>query len=198
MKRTIITIGRQFGSGGREIGKRLAEKLEIPYYDKELLAEAAKISGLCRDFLEERDECTPNSLLYAFVMGTRTLTGQPSLEELTWKAQRDAVEEAARQGACVIVGRCADVILKDEPHLLRVFLVADEDRRIDHVSRRDALTPQEAAEKIRRMERSRAAYYRTITDQTWGSAENYDLCLNVSRLGTERVVQMIVDAAETV
>ena len=113
MKQTIITIGRQFGAGGREMGKRLAETLGIPYYDKELLAEAAKISGLSSDYLERRDKCSTSSLLYSFVMGTRTLTGQPSLEELAWKAQRDAVEAVARQGGCVIVGRCADVILRD-------------------------------------------------------------------------------------
>ena len=165
MNQTIITIGRQFGSGGREIGKRLAKKLDIPYYDKELLAKAAKDSGLCTDYLEERDERSTNSLLYSFVMGTRNLTGQPSLEELVWKAQRDAVESAARQGGCVIVGRCADVILKAYPNLLRVFLLADEDQRIAHVSQRDGITPQEAAAKIRWVERSRAAHYHSVTDQ---------------------------------
>lgn len=198
MNQTIITIGRQFGSGGREIGKRLAQQLDIPYYDKELLAKAAKDSGLCTDYLEERDECSTNSLLYSFVMGTRNLTGQPSLEELAWKAQRDAVESAARQGGCVIVGRCADAILKDYPHLLRVFLLADEDQRIAHVSRRDGIPPQEAAAKIRRMERSRAAYYQSITDQKWGQAKNYDLCLNVSRLGEARTLELILKAAEAV
>ena len=196
MKQTIITIGRQFGAGGREMGKRLAETLGIPYYDKELLAEAAKISGLSSDYLERRDECSTSSLLYSFVMGTRTLTGQPSLEELAWKAQRDAVEAVARQGGCVIVGRCADVILRDNPHLLRVFLSADESQRVERVSRRDNLSLQNAQAKIHRMERTRAAYYHAMTDQTWGLAANYDLCLSISRLGTEKAFQLIAAAAE--
>lgn len=196
MNQTIITIGRQFGSGGREMGKRLAEALEIPYYDKELLAEAAKVSGLCSDYLEQRDERSTNSLLYSFVMGTRTLTGQPSLEELAWKAQRDAVESVARQGGCVIVGRCADVILKGNPHLLRVFLTADKNQRIERVSRRDHLSSRDAEAKIHRMERTRAAYYHAITDQVWGQAANYDLCINVSRLGSEQAFQFIVNAAK--
>lgn len=198
MNQTIITIGRQFGAGGRAIGKRLAEMLEIPYYDKELLAEAAKLSGLCSDYLEQQDEAATNSLLYSFVMGLRTLTGQPALEELAWKAQRDAVELVAQKGGCVIVGRCADVILKGAPHLLRVFLMGSEEQRIAHVSQRDHLTLQEAAAKVRRMERSRSAYYHMITDQTWGKAENYDLCFNVSLLGTERTIRLILDAVKAI
>lgn len=198
MNQIILTIGRQFGSGGREIGKQLASKLEISYYDKELLGEAARLSGLCKDYLEERDEFSTNSLLYSFIMGTRTLTGQPSLEELAWKAQRDAVESTAKQGSCVIVGRCADVILKDSPHLLRVFLSAPEEQRIAHVSQRDNLTSQEAAAKIRRMERSRAAYYQAFTGQKWGQADNYDICLNVSPFGVEQTVQLILEIAKSV
>lgn len=198
MGQTIITIGRQFGAGGREIGKRLADILKVPYYDKELLEEAAKVSGLCSDYLAQHDETATNSLLYSFVMSTRTLTGQPSLEEMAWKAQRDAVELVADKGGCVIVGRSADYILKDRPHLLRVFLTASDEQRIAHVSQRDKISPQEAVSKIRRMERSRSAYYHTVTDHTWGKAENYDLCLNVSVLGTERTIELILNAASAV
>ena len=196
MNQTIITIGRQFGAGGRGIGKRLAGMLGIPYYNKELLAEAAKISGLCSDYLERQDETATNSLLYSFVMGLRTLTGQPTLEELAWKAQRDAVELVAQKGGCVIVGRCADAILKGTPHLLRVFLTGSEEQRIAHVRQRDHLSLQEAAAKVRRMERSRSAYYQMMTDQAWGKAENYDLCFNVSLLGTEGTVRLILDAVQ--
>lgn len=193
MNQTIITIGRQFGAGGREIAKRLSETLGIPYYDKELLAEAASISGLCQQYLEKSDETSTNSLLYSLVMGRRNLTGQPTLEEMTWNANREAVQQVASRGGCVIVGRCADVILKGNPHMLRVFLTADEAWRIARVSRRDRISHEEAKQKIRRMEKSRSAYYHNMSDQVWGKAENYDLCMNVSKLGTETVIQMILD-----
>lgn len=195
MNQTIITVGRQFGAGGRDIAKRLSQALDVPYYDKELLAEAAKISGLCQQYLEKADETSTNSLLFSLVMGRRNLTGQPTLEEMTWNAHREAVRQVAGSGGCVIVGRCADVILNGNPHLFRVFLTADEDWRIARVSLRDNISSEEAKQKIHRMEKSRSAYYRNTTDQIWGSAANYDLCLNVSKLGTENVVQMILDAS---
>ncbi|CDC69344.1 MULTISPECIES: AAA family ATPase [environmental samples] len=189
----IITIGRQFGAGGRELGKRLSKELQIPYYDKELLSEAAKLSGLSEKFLNQEDERVTNSLLYSLVMGTCTLTGQPSLEELGWDAQRKAILSVADKGGCIIVGRCADYVLRDRPNLLRLFVMDDMDRRIRHVSQRDQITPAQAEQKIRKMEKMRAAYYNSRTDSRWGAAENYDLCLNISRIGRERALHIILD-----
>lgn len=189
----IITIGRQFGAGGRALGKRLSKELGLPYYDKELLSEAAKLSGLSEIYLEQEDERATNSLLYSLVMGTRTLTGQPTLEELAWDANRRAVESVADRGGCIIVGRCADYVLRERTNLLRLFILDDLDQRIRHVSERDHITPEQAEQKIRKMEKMRAAYYNSHTDSRWGAAESYDLCLNVSRIGRERVVRIILD-----
>ena len=194
----IITIGRQFGAGGREIGKAVAAKLEIPYYDKELLVVAAKESGLDTRFLENYDERT-NSLLYSLVMGQagRFYGGHQydTVETLAARAQREALLSVARNGPCVIVGRCADVILRNEASLLRVFISANEADRIAHVCKRDGVNENEAAAKLRRMDRERRNYYNGTTDGDWGHASSYDLCLNTSVIGRERCVEIIVNCA---
>lgn len=192
MKKVIITIGRQFGAGGREIGKELAAKLNIPYYDKEILRKAAKISGLSEAYLENEDEKVTKSFLYSLVMGTRTLTGQPSLEELTREAEREAVLSVADEGSCIIVGRCADYILSGCEGLLRIFIMAEEKQRVERVSKRDNLDIREADLKIKKMDKRRAAYYNMYTDHNWGNAGNYDLCINMSRIEKEKVIEMIV------
>ena len=188
----IITIGRQFGSGGREVGQKVAQALHIAYYDKELLMVAAKKSGLSSQFMNTYDEKPTRSFLYSLVMGQRGLFpdgGEVTVEQLAANAQRDAILSVAGEGGCVIVGRCADYVLRDEPELLRVFLTADRDDRIQRVCRRDGVTAAEAAEKLERMDRSRAAYYRARCDQVWGAAANYDLCINVSRWGVDAAVE---------
>ena len=194
----IITIGRQFGAGGREIGKAVAAKLEIPYDDKELLVVAAKESGLDTRFLENYDERT-NSLLYSLVMGQagRFYGGHQydTVETLAARAQREALLSVARNGPCVIVGRCADVILRNEARLLRVFVSANEADRIAHVCKRDGVNENEAAAKLRRMDRERRNYYNGTTDGDWGHASSYDLCLNTSVIGRERCVEIIVRCA---
>ena len=194
----IITIGRQFGAGGREIGKAVAARLEIPYYDKELLVVAAKESGLDTRFLENYDERT-NSLLYSLVMGQagRFYGGHQydTVETLAARAQREALLSVARNGPCVIVGRCADVIMRNEARLLRVFVSANEADRIAHVCKRDGVNENEAAAKLRRMDRERRNYYNGTTDGDWGHASSYDLCLNTSVIGRERCVEIIVNCA---
>lgn len=192
MKKPIITIGRQFGAGGRELGKELAKRLDIPYFDKELIHKAAELSGLSEEYLENKDERATTSFLYSLVMGTRTLTGQPSLEEMTWKAEQDAILSAAKEGGCVIVGRCADYILRDRKELFRVFIMADEARRMEHVSKRDGISLDEAASKMKKMDKRRAAYYNMYAEHSWGTAGNYDLCINMSKVGTEKAIEMVL------
>lgn len=198
MGETYITIGRQFGSGGREIGKKVAEALGIPYYDKELLAVAAKESGLSLEFLRSFDEKPNNSFLYSLVMGQQSLMTAPSstVEQMAAKAQRDAVRAVADRGSCVIVGRCADYILRDKPGLLRVFVWADHDARIRRVCRRDGVTEKEAEEKLRKMDKSRASYYNFHTDQKWSAAASYDLCINSSLRGTDAAAELILRFAK--
>lgn len=196
MAETFITIGRQFGSGGREIGKKVAEALGFPYYDKELLAVAAEESGLSHQFLESYDEKPTNSFFYSLVMGQQNLlTGAQgvTVEQLAARAQREAVQSVANKGSCVIVGRCADYLLRDRPGLVRVFICADWDKRIERVCRRDGLSPKEAEDKLRRMDRTRASYYGFHTDLKWGAAETYDLCINSSKKGVDAAVSLILE-----
>lgn len=197
MEKILITIGRQFGSGGREIGKKIARELEIPYYDKELLAVAAKESGLALDFLQDMDEKHPHSLLYSLCVGRPNLAlgnCNISVERMASKAQREAVLHVASQGSCVIVGRGADYILRNEARLFRVFVSADIDFRVRRVVKRDGITEDEARDRIRSMDKARSAYYNFNTEQKWGAVQNYDLCLNVSRWGTDGSVELILRA----
>lgn len=193
-KKVIVTIGRQTGSGGRLVAKKLAEELNIPYYDKEVLEEAAKNSGFSKEFLEKNDEKTPNSLLYAFAMNTYAYGGIG--EELPvgtklYLAQFEAVKSVAAKGSCVLVGRCADYFLRDEEGLVRVFISADYKDRLFHIAKAKGLKEKEAREIIKKRDKSRAAYYDFNTDGKWGSASNYDLCLNTTRLGIDGCVEMI-------
>ena len=183
MEKILITIGRQFGSGGREIGKKIARELEIPYYDKELLAVAAKESGLALDFLQDMDEKHPHSLLYSLCVGRPNLAlgnCNISVERMASKAQREAVLHVAGQGSCVIVGRG--------------FVSAGIDFRVQRVVKRDGISEAEARDRIRSMDKARSAYYNFNTEQKWGAVQNYDLCLNVSQWGTDGSVELILRA----
>ena len=178
------------------MGQKVAQALHIAYYDKELLMVAAKTSGLSRQFMNTYDEKPTRSFLYSLVMGQRGLfpdSAEATVEQLAANAQRDAILAVAGEGSCVIVGRCADHVLRNEQGLLRVFLTADHGDRIQRICRRDSVTTAEAEEKLQRMDRSRAAYYRFRCDQTWGAAANYDLCINVSRWGVDAAVETIVE-----
>lgn len=196
MVKVIITIGRQFGSGGREVGRKVAASLGIPFYDKELLAIAAKESGLSAQFLEDYDEKPTNSLLYSIVVGQSHMlmhgNGHISVEQMASKAQRDAVMSVASKGSCVIVGRCADYILREEPGLVRLFLSASKEDRIRHICERDGMTEDKARDKMRRMDKARRSYYSLHADGDWGEASNYDLCINVSCFGIDKTVETIL------
>ncbi len=199
MDEIYITIGRQFGSGGREVGKKVAQALGVPYYDKELLAVAAKESGLSHQFLQNYDEKPTNSFLYSLVMGQQNLLAGvqgTSVEQMAAKAQRDAVLSVAEKGSCVIVGRCADYILRSKPGLVRVFICADWTWRVDHVCRRDGVSAKEAEEKMRKMDKTRASYYSFHTDRDWGAAATYDLSVNTSRRGIDAAAAVILSYAK--
>lgn len=196
MKKIIITIGRQFGSGGREIGKRVAQELGIGYYDKELLAVAAEESGLSLEYLEEKDEKRATHFLHSLTIGYPYSvwgSGELPVEQLAVQAQRNAVLSVAEKGSCVIVGRCADVILADRDDVVSIFISADMEQRVRHVKERDGVAEGEAREKIRRMDKARTSYYNFYSDQKWGAAANYDLCVNASRLGVEGTVKFILE-----
>lgn len=194
---TIITIGRQYGSGGHDIGKQLAEELNVPFYDKALLERAAKDSGLCQEIFENHDEKPTNSFLYSLVMDTYSLGYTTSsfsempLNHKIFLAQFDAIKNIAKEGPCVIVGRCADYALADFPNVVNVFLHADLQDRIVRIARRHDLTDAKAKDLIIKTDKRRASYYNYYTSKKWGEAAGYDLSLNTATLGIDGTIHMI-------
>ena len=194
---TIITIGRQYGSGGHDIGKQLAEELNVPFYDKALLERAAKDSGLCQEIFENHDEKPTNSFLYSLVMDTYSLGYTTSsfsempLNHKIFLAQFDAIKNIAKEGPCVIVGRCADYALADFPNVVNVFLHADLQDRIVRIARRHDLTDAKAKDLITKTDKRRASYYNYYTSKKWGEAAGYDLSLNTATLGIDGTIHMI-------
>ena len=194
---TIITIGRQYGSGGHDIGKQLAEELNVPFYDKALLERAAKDSGLCQEIFENHDEKQTNSFLYSLVMDTYSLGYTTSsfsempLNHKIFLAQFDAIKNIAKEGPCVIVGRCADYALSDFPNVVNVFLHADMQDRVVRIARRHDLTDAKAKDLIVKTDKRRASYYNYYTSKKWGDAAGYDLSLNTATLGIDGTIHMI-------
>ena len=196
--RIILTIGRQFGSGGREIGQRLAKELGIGYYDKELITVAAKESGLCEDVFKKADERASSGMAYAFTMGYSSFLGGmfPPYNDILsndglFKIQSDAIRKLAGRESCVLVGRCADYILRDDPACVSLFIHDTPERRVQKIVARQQVTVEQARELMEKTDKSRAAYYNYYTNKTWGMAASYDLSINVSVLGTDETVEFI-------
>lgn len=201
--KTVITIGRQAGSGGREIGEKLANKFGIKYFDKELLTRAAKESGFCEEMIQMHDEKPTNSFLYNLVMdtysfgyNTSTYVDMP-ISHKVFLAQFDTVKKIADEGPCVIVGRCADYALADYDNVMKLFIYADEDDRVKRVSKRQNISEKDAKDLINKTDKKRASYYNYYSPKKWGRAESYDLCLNSSLLGIDGTVELIAKAIES-
>lgn len=196
-KSTIITIGRQFGSAGREIGTVLAKDYGITLYDKEMLKRAAKESGICEELFERHDEKPTNSFLYSLVMDTYSLgysTGAYTDMPINYKvflAQFDAIKKIADEGSCILVGRCADYALSDYENAIHIFIYADLEARIRRIARIYNLSDAKAKELILKTDKKRASYYNYYTNKTWGDAKGYDLCINSSKLGVEGTAKAI-------
>ncbi|MEA4994258.1 MAG: cytidylate kinase-like family protein [Oscillibacter sp.] len=193
--RTVVTIGRQLGSGGREIGLRLAKKLGIPFYDKELLRKAAEESGLSEKLFDSFDE-RPKSLLYSIAMDSYmfALPGagvSDSLEQQVYQATFGAIRRAAGDGPCVIIGRCADYALEDRDNVLNLFIHAPLERRIAMEARRQKLELEQARQQILRTDKRRANYYEYYSAKRWGAVDSYDFCLDSSIFGYEGTVELI-------
>ena len=197
-ERTVITIGREFGSGGHEIGMKLAEKLGIKCYDKELLELAAKESGLCEELFASQDEKPTNSFLYSLVMDTYSLGYTNSYVDMpinhkVFLAQFDAIKKLAERESCVIVGRCADYALEEFDNVLSVFIHADMDARIRRIARIYDLTDAKAKDLIKKTDKRRSSYYNYYTCKKWGDSRSYDLTLNTSKITPEACVDIILD-----
>ena len=196
----VVTIGRLFGSGGRQIGRLVAERLGVPFYDKELLAEAARASGVSIEFFEKRDERQPSLLsgIFSFSMGHIPVgyyTGLSCVsDDGIYCAYADFIRQLAATRSCVIVGRTSDYILRDNPRCINIFLHAPIDACVDRILSREAVKDRRAAANLaRKMNSLRAAYYNFYTDKTWGDAASYHLSIDSSTLPPEQIADLIVD-----
>ncbi len=191
-KDTIITISRQYGSGGREIARKLAEALSIPFYDNELIQKAAQKSGYSKEMFEQADLKPTGSFLYTMSMfSTNAIGFDLPLSDKIFLAQSDIIKEVAAQGSCVIVGRCADYILKGHQNTINIYIHSNMDARIERATTLYNLQTDKAKEIITRNDKRRATYYNYYTTLKWGNASNYDLCINSNTVGINKTVDAI-------
>ena len=188
-KNRIVTISREFGSGGRTIGRKLAEELGVPCYDSELIGEIARESGFAEAYVRRAEESSPSGWAGALFSTNRAFG--PTNEDYLWEVQRRVILELAEKGPCVIVGRCADYILQDKADCLRVFIHADMKFRAERIVKEYGEREISPEQRLREKDKRRAAYHRFYTDMKWGHAQNYDLTLNSGTLGIDKCVEII-------
>lgn len=199
--KTIITIGRQYGSGGRQVGQKLAEAFGIPYYDKEILKVAAKESGFCEELFENFDEKPTTSFLYSLVMdpyalGYNSNSFDLPLNHKVFLAAFDAIKSVADKGPCVIVGRCADYALNDYDNVLKVFISGDTDFKVKRVMEMHDVDEAKAKDIMVKNDKQRASYYNYYTSKKWGELKSYDLTINTALVGEDGAVEIIKKAIE--
>lgn len=194
----VINIGRQLGSGGRKIGKMLADELGISYYDKELIELASQESGLCKDFFEKADEKASQSLIggllsmrFPFVTDGAMHYANCLSNDALFKIQSDVIRRLADERSCLFVGRCANYILRDNPRCVNVFICAEAEDRIRRIMQRHAVSREKAEELMEKADKRRAAYYNYYSNNTWGEAASYHLCVNSSVLGIGETAEFI-------
>ena len=195
MAKRIITISREFGSGGRFIGEEIAKKLGIAYYDKNIISQIAEKSGLSPEYIQENAELSPKKGLFAYAFAGRDITGR-SVEDMVYQAQRKVILDLVRKEPCVIIGRNADYILKDRDDALNVFIHGDMLEKIQRISQLYRVTEQEAVKMMADTDKRRMTNYNFYTDQKWGKASNYTLCLNSSQIGYDRCEAIIIECVK--
>ena len=196
MEKKIITISREFGSGGRTIGHLIAQKLGIPFYDKELVDQIALESGFAPKFVEENGEHSPTGSVFSYAFAPQGIPGVMnglSTADFLWNVQCGVILQIADKGPCVIVGRNADYILKDRPDAVHVFIHADEDFRADRIVRLYGESEKAPKSRLAEKDKRRRVNYQHYTGRDWGRAQNYDLCLCSSKVGIERCADIVVD-----
>ena len=184
----VITISREYGSGGRAIGERLAKELGIPFYDKELIFMAAKESGLSEEYIKKTEQMKSTSFLYGLYMGAQQLP----MNDQIFLVQSKIIRQVASEGPCVIVGRCADYVLKDRPGVIHIFIYASEERRVARIMRVEKVDRERARELVRKTDRQRRSYYNFFADGNWGVRSNYDLMLRTDDHTPEEIAEMII------
>lgn len=197
----IITIARQYGSGGHDIGKAVAAKLGIAFYDKDLIALAAKESGYSEEVFKYVDEKATNSLLYSLVMGNYPFGGrgmgvnEMPINDKLFVIQADIIKKAAQQGPCVIIGRCADYILRERSDLMRIFIHADKELRIKRIMQKEDIEEKRVSDHITKNDKQRANYYSFYTSGRWDELTNYDMILNSGKFSEDEAAELIISAA---
>ena len=195
MAKRIITISREFGSGGRFIGEEVAKKLGIAYYDKNIINQIAEESGLSPDYIQESAELSPKKGILAYALAGRDITGK-SVEDMVYEVQRKVILELAEKEPCVIIGRNADYILKDRDDVLNVFIHGDMPEKIKRITGLYNVKEKEAVKMMADTDKRRRTNYNFYTDQNWGKASNYTLCLNSSQLGYDRCEMIIMECVK--
>ena len=199
MEKKIITISREFGSGGRTIGRLITEKLDIPFYDKELVDHIALESGFAPKFVEEHGEHSPGSSLFSYAFAPQGVPGIMnglSTADFLWNVQCNVILQLAEKGPCVIVGRNADYILKDREDVLHVYITADMDYRADRIVRLYGTTEKSPTARIQEKDKRRRVNYQHYTGRTWGQAQNYDICLDTGVLGIDQCADIVCQIVE--
>jgi len=199
MEKKIITISREFGSGGRTVGRQVAERLGIPFYDKELVEHIAVESGFAPKFIEEHGEHAPGSSLFSYAFAPQGVPGIMnglSTADFLWNIQCSVILQLAEQGPCVIVGRNADYILKDREDALHVYVFADVPYRAERIVRLYGESEKSPEQRLTEKDKRRKVNYQHYTGRTWGQAQNYDLCLDTGVLGVDQVTDIIVSCVE--
>lgn len=186
----IVAISREFGSGGRTIGRKLAERLNVKCYDSELIQKIAQESGFSKDYIKEEDETKPSYWSTPFFTYNYAVT---SNHDIIWNSQERVILDLARDEPCVIVGRCAEYILREDPRVLKVFIHADDDKRAERIVNVYGERPQSPERRIRDKDKKRKAYHSYYTEWEWGDAENYDICLDSASIGIDKCVNILAD-----
>lgn len=192
MTKRIITISREFGSGGRFIGEEVAKKLGIAYYNEKLIDQIAQQSGLSKEYIEQNAELSPKKGFFAYAFSGRDLTGK-SVEDMVYEAQRKVILEIAEKEECVIIGRNADFVLKDRDDVVNIFIHGEMPEKIERICRLYHVTEDGAVKLINDTDKRRRTNYNFYTEQKWGMARNYTLSLNSSQLGYEKCEKIIID-----
>lgn len=195
MEKRIITISREFGSGGRFIGEEVAKKLGVSYYDKDIIGQIAEQSGFSPEYIRENAELSPKKGLFAYAFSGRDITGK-SVEDMVYEAQRNVILKIAEKESCVIIGRNADFILKDREDVLNVFIHGDMPEKVQRICKLYNVAEADVAKMITETDKRRRTNYNFYTDQKWGMAGNYSLSLNSSQLGYDRCEKIILECVK--
>lgn len=192
MKKVLVTIGRQYGSGGHEIGERMAGILEMPFYDRELIELASEKSGIERGILAIYDERTTKAAILKMKSGSMGAGGEP-VGDVLFQAQSEIIREAAEKGSCIVIGRCANYVLRERPELFSIYVTAPMEQRIQRIMERNRMCREDARAAVEKVDQQRKTYYEHHTGRLWGGEKEYDLTIDSSVLGIEKTVQKLVE-----